>query len=310
MKALAAFIVSGRWQAVLITTASGVISLLLPWLGGMLNYLAAAVVALVTLHVGMLPGLQVMVIATTVTVLVYQLVGVQAVVGLVMVLLLWLPCWMASAILLRTRDLGQALRAATLFGVCLLLVVFGIYGDPAPWWLQQLQLVGSTLEEAGVSFPSLTEPELQQDVAALLTGVVLASLVIGVIASLLLGRWWQALLVHPGGFQKEFYRLRLGYAAGLVTLGVMVMARLTQGTFSDFSAQLAMILLVPYLLVGLAIIHSLLKQTNRGKGWLLAIYILLAVLPQVMLLLAAGGLMDTWIDFRRRLGRDGGDTGQ
>ena len=310
MKALAAFIVSGRWQAVLITTASGVISLLLPWLGGMLNYLAAAVVALVTLHVGMLPGLQVMVIATTVTVLVYQLVGVQAVVGLVMVLLLWLPCWIASAILLQTRDLGQALRAATLFGVCLLLVVFGIYGDPAPWWLQQLQVVGSTLEEAGVPFPSLTEPELQQDVAALLTGVVLASLVIGVIASLLLGRWWQAILVHPGGFQEEFYRLRLGYATGLVTLGVMVMARLTQGTFSDFSAQLAMILLVPYLLVGLAIIHSLLKQTNRGKGWLLAIYILLAVLPQVMLLLAAGGLMDTWIDFRRRLGRDGGDTGQ
>jgi len=310
MKALAAFIVSGRWQAVLITTASGVISLLLPWLGGMLNYLAAAVVALVTLHVGMMPGLQVLLIATTVTVLVYQLVSVQAVVGLVMVLLLWLPCWMASAVLLKTRDLGQALRAATLFGVCLLLVVYGFYGDPAPWWLQQLQLIESTLEEAGVSFPGLAEADLQQEVAALLTGVILASLIVGVIASLLLARWWQSILVHPGGFREEFYSLRLGYAAGLVTLAVMVMARLTQGTFSDFSAQLAMILLVPYLLVGLAVIHSLLKQSSRGNGWLVVIYILLAVLPQVMLLLAAGGLMDTWIDFRRRLGRDGGDTGQ
>ena len=310
MKALAAFIVSGRWQAVLITTASGVISLLLPWLGGMLNYLAAAVVALVTLHVGMMPGLQVLLIATTVTVLVYQLMGIQAVVGLVMVLLLWMPCWMASAVLLKTRDLGQALRAATLFGVCLLLVVYGFYGDPAPWWLQQLQMIESTLEEAGVSFPGLAEADLQQDVAALLTGVILASLVVGVTASLLLARWWQSILVHPGGFRKEFYSLRLGYAAGLVTLAVMIMARLTQGTFSDFSAQLAMILLVPYLLVGLAVIHSLLKQSGRGNGWLVVIYILLAVLPQVMLLLAAGGLMDTWIDFRRRLGRDGGDTGQ
>jgi len=310
MKALAAFIVSGRWQAVLITTASGVISLLLPWLGGMLNYLAAAVVALVTLHVGMMPGLQVLLIATTVTVLVYQLMGIQAVVGLVMVLLLWMPCWMASAVLLKTRDLGQALRAATLFGVCLLLVVYGFYGDPAPWWLQQLQMIESTLEEAGVSLPGLAEADLQQDVAALLTGVILASLVVGVTASLLLARWWQSILVHPGGFRKEFYSLRLGYAAGLVTLAVMIMARLTQGTFSDFSAQLAMILLVPYLLVGLAVIHSLLKQSGRGNGWLVVIYILLAVLPQVMLLLAAGGLMDTWIDFRRRLGRDGGDTGQ
>jgi len=311
MKALAAYIVSGRWQAALIATTCGVMSFLLPWLGGMLNYLAAAVVVLVTLHVGMLAGLQVLLIATTVTVLFYQLVGVQAVVGLVMVLLLWLPCWMAAAVLLQTRNLGSALRAATLFGVCLLLVVFVAYGDPAPWWLQQLQLVESTLEEAGVSLPaSLSDPELQHEVAVLLTGMVVASLVIGVIASLLLARWWQSILVHPGGFREEFYALRLGSAAGLVTLAVMVMARLTQGTLSDFSAQLAMILLVPYLLVGLAIIHSLLKQYGRGSGWLMAVYVLLAIFPQAMLLLAAGGLMDTWIDFRRRLRRDAGESGQ
>ncbi len=310
MKALAAYIVSGRWQAVLFTTTCGVMSFLLPWLGGILNYLAAAVVALVTLHVGMIPGLQVLLIATTVTVLFYQLLGVHAVIGLVMVLLLWLPCWMAAAVLLKTRNLGQALRATTLFGVCLLILVYAVYGDPAPWWLQQLQLVETTLKDAGVSFSGLAEPELQQDVAVLLTGVVLASLVIGVAASLLLARWWQSILVHPGAFREEFYALRLGYSTGLVTLAVMLMARLTQGTFSEFSAQLAMILLVPYLLVGLAVIHSLLNRGRRGAGWLVGIYVLLAVLPQATLLLAAGGLMDTWIDFRRRLGRNGGESGQ
>lgn len=311
MKALAAYIVSGRWQAALIATTCGVMSFMLPLLGGLLNYLAAAVVGLVTLHVGTVPGLQVLLIATAVTVLFYQLMGVQAIVGLVMVLLLWLPSWMAAAVLLQTRNLGQALRAAMLFGVCLLLVVFLAYGDPATWWLQQLQLVESTLEEAGVSLPPrLADPELQQQVAALLTGMVVASLVIGVISSLLLARWWQSLLVHPGGFREEFYGLRLGYAAGLVTLAVMVTARLTQGTLSDFSAQLAMILLVPFLLVGLAIIHSLLRQYRRGTGWLVLVYVLLAVFPQASLLLAAGGLMDTWIDFRRRLGRGGGESGQ
>jgi hypothetical protein len=311
MKALAAYIVSGRWQAALIATACGVMSFILPWLGGMLNYLAAAVVVLVTLHVGMLPGLQVLLIATTVTVLFYQLVGVQAVVGLVMVLLLWLPCWMAAVVLLRTRNLGQALAAATLFGVCLLLVVFVSYGDPAPWWLQQLQLVESTLQEAGLSLPErLADPELQQQVAALLTGMVVASLVIGVISSLLLARWWQSILVHPGGFREEFYALRLGFAAGVVTLVVMLSARLTQGILSDFSAQLAMVLLVPYLLVGLAVIHNLLRQYSRGTGWLVAVYVLLAVFPQATLLLAAGGLMDTWIDFRRRLGRNADESGQ
>jgi len=228
-----------------------------------------------------------------------------------MVLLLWLPCWISAAVLLQTRNLGHALRAATLFGVCLLLVVFVAHGDPAPWWLQQLQLVESTLQEAGVALPaSLTDPGLQQEVATLLTGMVVASLVIGVASSLLLARWWQSILVHPGGFREEFYSLRLGYTAGMVTLAVMVMARLTEGIWSDFSAQLAMILLVPYLLVGLAIIHSLLRQYSRGTGWLVAVYVLLAVFPQATLLLAAGGLMDTWIDFRRRLRRDTGESGQ
>lgn len=305
MKAVVAYIVSGRWQAVLITACCGVLSLLLPWLGGVLNYLAAAVVGLVTLHVGMLPGLQVLVIATAVTVLFYQLVGVQAAIGLVMVLMLWLPCWITSAVLRQSRDLGQALRAATVFGVSLLLAVFVMFGDPAAWWLEQLQAIALHLEEMGVVDSPLGDPELQQQIAPLLTGVVLASLVIGVIASLLLARWSQSVLVHPGGFRDEFYRLRMGFVTGLVTLAVMLMARLTQGTFSDFSAQLAMIMLVPYLLVGLAVIHSLLKQNSRGSGWLIAVYVLLAVVPQATLLLAAGGLVDTWVDFRRRLGRDG-----
>ena len=67
-----------------------------------------------------------------------------------------------------------------------------------------------------------------------------------------------------------------------------------------------MIMLVPYLFAGLAVIHALVAQAGRGRGWLMAIYVLLAILPQSALLLAGGGLLDTWIDFRRRFG--GGDT--
>ena len=151
--------------------------------------------------------------------------------------------------------------------------------------------------------------QLLQEVSALMTGVVFASLVIGVMAGLLLARWWQSVLVHPGAFRDEFYTLRLSTTNGLITLGIMLLARFTQGTVSEFCAQLAMIMLVPYLLVGLAVIHSLLKRKRRGGGWLVAVYVLLAIVPQATLLLAAGGLMDTWIDFRRRLAGDEGNAG-
>ena len=308
MKALAAYIVSGRWQAVLVATLSGALTVLAPPFGSMLNYLAAAVVALVTLHIGALAGLQVMVIATAIMLLLFQLLGEQTLVALVLVLMLWLPCWMTATVLQRTNNMGQALKAAALFGACLLLLVFGLYGNPAAWWLGQLQQVEATLAEAGLSFPALADEQLLQEISALMTGVVFASLVIGVAASLQLARWWQSVLVRPGAFRDEFYELRLGFTNGLVTLAIMLVARFTQGTVSEFASQLAMIMLVPYLLVGLAVIHKLLRQAGRGAGWLVAVYVLLAVMPQATLLLAAGGLLDTWIDFRRRLARDEGST--
>ena len=309
MKALAAYIVSGRWQSILVVVICGVMTILLPPFGGVLNYLAAAVVALVTLHVGVLAGLQVMAIAAAITLLIYQLLGIQAVVALLLVLMLWLPCWMTAAVLQQTNRLGQAMKVATLFGVSLLLLVFAVYGNPAAWWVEQLQQVETTLAEAGIAFPALADIELLTEVSALMTGVVFASLVIGVLASLLLARWWQSVLVHPGAFRDEFYELRLSQVNGLITLGIMLIARFADGDISEFSAQLAMIMLVPYLLVGLAVIHALLKRKGLGGGWLVVVYVLLAIIPQATLLLAAGGLLDTWIDFRRRLARDEDSTG-
>jgi hypothetical protein len=299
VKALAAYIVSGRWQAALVTAASGLLALLLlP-----LSCLGAAAIALVTLYVGVLSGLQVLVLATASVILMYLLAGVQAVVVIVMALLLWLPCWLVAAVLQQTRDLAAALKAATLFGVTLLLLVYATVQEPAAAWMDVLKVLLAMVEEAGFRLEGLSDDQLLQEFAALMTGVALSWLVVGIASSLLLARWWQSLLVHPGGFREEFSNLRLGNLAGMLTLGMLLVARLTQDTVSEITAQLAMIMLVPYLLTGLAIVHSLVKQAGRGYGWLAAIYLLLAFVPQTTLLLAAGGLLDTWVDLRRRLGR-------
>lgn len=303
MKALAGYIVSGRWQAVLVAATSGVLGmLLLPF-----SCLGAATVSLVTLHVGIVSGLQVMALATAGALLLYLLAGVKAAFLISMVLLLWLPCWLVSGVLQQTRELGYALKVTSLFGACMLLLAYVLLGNPVPAWLEILKAVAVLFEENGLVVQGLSDEQLMSDVAGLMTGVVLAWLVLGIIASLLLGRWWQSVVVHPGAFREEFGSLRLGYAAGLLTLGVMLLAQLTEGTGSEFAAQLAMILLVPYLLVGLAIIHSLMHQAGLGRGWLVAVYALLGLVPQSMLLLAGAGLLDTWIDFRRRLTR-GGNT--
>lgn len=309
MKALAGFIVRGRPQAILIAALSGMAAFLLPPVSTLTNYLGAAVVGLVTLHINPLQGLLVLGAAALLTVLFYQFAGVPALAVAATVLVLWVPCWLISVVLRHTVSLASAMRFAAALGVCALLLVYGLYGDPAPWWFERLQQLASALEEANLFPGGLPADEpLLEGLSRLLTGVVLASLMLGAVCSVMLARWWQSLLVNPGGLHREFCELRLGQATGVLTLGVMLLGQFTEGAVSDLGAQAAMIMLVPYLLAGLAVMHALVASTGRGRGWLIAVYVMLMILPQALLVLAGAGLLDTWIDFRRRFGGGGTDT--
>ena len=286
MKALADYIVRGRWQAVLVASLSGTMSFMLPPFSTVLNYLAAATVALVTLHIGKLQGLQVLFIAAAITVVFYQLFDMQSAVVAIMIVLLWLPCWALAAVLQQTRQLDTVFKATVLFGTVLLLAVYGVYGDPVPWWVERLQTIKGLLEGAGLAVTDLSDEQLLRDVAALLTGLVLASLLIGVLSSLLLARWWQSVLVHPGGFGEEFCGLRLGHVAGLLTLCAMLASRLVSGSTGELVAQLALIMLVPYLLVGLAVILSIFLQSVGSTAWFVTVFVMLAMLPNSTVLMS------------------------
>jgi len=300
MKALAGFIVRGRYQAILSASLCGMLAFVLPPFSTLTNYLGAAVVSLVTLRIGVSQGLLVMVAATVVTMLFYQLMGVPPATIAVTVLMLWVPCWLISLVLRRTVNLAGAMLAAAVLGLLALALIYVVAGDPAPWWYEHLLLIRSTLEEAGLFPQGVSVDALLQDLSRLMTGVVVASLALGAVCGLLLRRWWQALLVNPGGLHSEFCSLRFPQSTGLMVLGLMIVSRFIQGPASDMAAQGVLVMLVPYLFAGLATLHGLVAQQGRGKGWLITVYALLGVIPQTALLLSGLGLVDTWVDFRRR----------
>jgi len=302
MKALAGFIVSGRYQAILAASLCGMLAFVLPPFSTLTNYLGAAVVSLVTLRIGVSQGLLVMVAAMLVTVLFYQFMGVPPATIAVTVLMLWVPCWLISLVLRRTVSLAGAMLAAAVLGLVALALIYAVAGDPAPWWYEHLLLIRSTLEEAGLFPHDVSVDVLLQDLSRLMTGVVVASLALGAVCSLLVGRWWQAMLVNPGGLHSEFCSLRFPQSTGLMVLGLMVLTQFIQGPASDMAAQGVLVMLVPYLFAGLAVLHGLVALHGRGKGWLIAVYALLGIIPQTALLLSGLGLVDTWVDFRRRLG--------
>jgi hypothetical protein len=301
MKALAGFIVSGRFQAILSASLCGMLAFVLPPFSTLTNYLGAAVVSLVTLRIGVLQGLLVMVAATVVTMLFYQLMGVPPATIAVTVLLLWAPCWLISLVLRRTVSLASAMLAAAVLGLVALALIYAVAGDPAPWWYEHLLLIRTALEDAGLFPQGVSVDALLQDLSRLMTGVVVASLALGAVCSLLVGRWWQALLVNPGGLYSEFCNLRFPQSSGLIVLGLMIVTQFSGGPASDMSSQGVLVMLVPYLFAGLAVLHGLVARYGRGKGWLIAVYALLGIIPQTALLLSGLGLVDTWVDFRRRL---------
>jgi hypothetical protein len=303
MKALAGFIVSGRYQAILSASLCGVLAFVLPPFTTLTGYLGAAVVSLVTLRIGVSQGLLVLVAATAVTALFHWLAGVPATRDVVTALLaLWVPCWLISVVLTRTVNLALAMFTAAALGVVVLVSVYAVVGDPAPRWHEDLKLVSAALEKAGMFPHDASMDVLLEDLSHLMTGVIVASLELGTVCSLLLGRWLQAVLVNPGGLHSEFCALRFWQSTGLLVLGLMILSRFTRGPSSDMAAQGVLVMLVPYMFAGLAVLHGLASKQGRGKGWLIAVYVLLVVIPQVTLLLAALGLVDTWVDFRRRLG--------
>jgi len=302
MKALAGFIVSGRFQAILSASLCGMLAFMLPPFSTLTNYLGAAVVSLVTLRIGVSQGLLVMVAATVVTMLFYQLMGVPPATIAVTVLMLWVPCWLISLVLRRTMSMAGSMLAAAVLGLVALALIYAVTGDPAAWWYEHLMLIRSALEEAGLFPQGVSVDALLQDLSRLMTGVVIASLALGAVCSLLVGRWWQALLVNPGGLHSEFCSLRFPQSTGLMVLGLMIVSQFIQGPASDMAAQGVLVMLVPYLFAGLAVLHGLVARQGRGRGWLIAVYALLGIIPQTALLLSGLGLVDTWVDFRRRLG--------
>jgi len=298
VKSLAVYIVSGRWKAVAVTATSGMLALLLLPLG----CVGAGVIALVTLHIGVVSGLQVLVLAAAAMIALYALAGIKTAGGISIAVLLWLPCWLAAMVLRQTREPAAAIKTTVLFGMALLLLVYASIQDPAAVWLEILKEMLAVLEKMDFRLQGMTD-DLLQELASRMTGMVLSWLVLAITASLLLARWWQSVLVRPGAFREEFGKLRFGNSAGLLTLGMMLAASFTSGTFGEIVNQLAMIMLSVYLLVALAVLHSLVRQSGRGSGWLVAIYLLLAFVPQAKLLLEAGGLLDTWVDLRGRFER-------
>ena len=295
MKALASYIMRGPFQATMVVSATAILSLILPFI----NYLSGAALALVTLRQGLNAGLVILVSSSAIfgifTYFFTSLAHVpMAVFGFIGVLGM---VWVLGAVLRYTLSLPKTLMVAGGFGAVFVLVIYAVT-DPVLMWQQATStFFAPVLEQADEQSRTV----LSQQIALAsksLTGIFAGFIVLNCVACLFLGRWWQALLYNPGGFQQEFHNLRLGNTFAIVTGVIGVISFLPIGYVSAIAGELLSVLLMLYLLQALAVAHAVVHVKKLHISWLVGIYILS---PFLLRLIAIVGFIDTWANFRDKV---------
>ena len=299
MRSVLTFVMRGRVHVITACAVCSVFSLLLfPF-----NYVSGALLGLATLRNGPVEGALVL-LGSTVLGGAFMFAAIDTFrPALFLALLSWVPLWVLAIVLRQTRSQGAALAAGGLILAAAIVVVRQYLGDPAAWWARVLEELFSWL-----SFSGDWEPFIDR-IAPLMTGIVAAGALLGLAVTLILARWWHAVLDRPGGFGEEFRALRMPRYSGYAALVLCAVAWFGGGWVSDLAREWLMILVVLFGLQGVALVHYLVKRRNASVAWLAGLYVALAIIPQpasgVVLGLALAGLSDTWVDYRKRFGMGG-----
>ena len=299
MQALARYMMRGRVQAIGSVVSLALLSLIVP----PLTILTTAGVALVTLVHGYREGLVNLLVSTVIFAVFTGVMLNQPAFVIEVAFKNWLPAWLLASIVLSKTSMSFAIVVAATLS-CLLVLGFYFFTDPAAYWLEVIneQLL-PMLKEMGMQFKEGQQTEnLWLLMSTIMTGSFLASFFAVQTVSLLLARWWQALLYNPGGFAQEFRQLRFGKVAASVALVISIFAIATE---NEIALNLVFIIIVLMMFQGLAVVHNLVAKCKLSPSLLTGVYIvmLFTLLHGAigLLLIALVGLLDNWLDLRFRL---------
>ena len=297
MKALASFIMQGGRQATIVVATMAILSLLMP----PLVVISVAAVCLVTLRNGSADGLRVLIGATVATALIGYIVLGTSIVAFSYLFMMWLPAFLISLVLRETRQLNLALECLVVLGMVAVIGVYITIDDPAQLWMTGIHDALKALSEQQ-PLP-ISDEELQAGVEPgrhYITGLVVAGTLLSLLMSLLLGRWWQGLLFNAGGFDEEFRHFRLLPRDGLAFVVLMAVAFLLDGLPAEVIWNLDIQLLLLFLIVGISVVHVVIKSKSSNRYLLFAFYVMVFFVPHLIFPLIVIGLSDVWMNWRRR----------
>jgi len=297
VKFLAAFIMKGRMQAMMVASSLALLSLLFP----PVSIVSSASVSLVTLRRGGNEGLYVLIFSClSAGILSFFLFGnVQF--ALLYGLVLWLPIWLISIALREGRHLSVAIQIAVLFGMIGVLGFYLFVNDPAILWQSVLSVM---VQPMLANNPDVPLEEVTQSIAVFshfMTGAIAAASVYGLLSGLFLARWWQAVLYNPGGFRAEYLSLQANPKVALASFILVAIAGLSSGFVAELCWNVSILFVVLYAFIGMAVLHSVFLEVKTKRFAVPLLYISLVLVPHVIAIVVMVGVLDTWLDLRSKI---------
>ncbi|MHC8322638.1 hypothetical protein ACYZT4_18430 [Pseudomonas sp. GB2N2] len=284
MRAIAEFIMRGRMQATLVVAGCAALPLLY-WLG-------AAAGCFVLLRRGLKDASSVLALGLL-PALVWWLYSDDP-----RALLVLLGSWSLALVLRASESWNRVLLVSIAMGVVFAVVLGTAFAPQIEMLAQALikvmpSLLGDVYQKLSVD----EQAHFASLIAPVLTGLIAALLQIVSVLSLIVGRYWQALLYNPGGFGREFRTIRFPLGLALLLLVFMLLGP----NIGPQMAMLTPLCSVPLVFAGLALIHGLVAQKRLARFWLVGLYVTLLLFMQLIYpLLVVLAIVDSLIDFRGR----------
>jgi hypothetical protein len=292
MRVLADFTMQSRLRAIVAIGGLGALGVLFPPVA----ILAGGLVALVALRLGV--GQAVLVAAFGTLMLsgiMLLLLRIPPEVGILSGLVQWLPVAALGEVLRRTISWRTTLALAALVVGLMVILARLFVSDLEAMWIRFGTEVLIPLTNGD---PSPQMLQTLSTIAPFMTGLLAGMFMASLIFSLIVGRYWQALLYNPGAFGPEFQTLQLGPKLGIATVFLAVGG---QFLATPLALELAFLLGVLFFLQGIAVMHGLTRIQGLNPFWLVGLYVLMVIaLPQMFLMLAALGAVDSIANFRER----------
>lgn len=263
--------------------------------------LSGAAVALITLSAGLMPGIRALMASLAGAGILAVFTDQWSALALAM-LEFWLPAFVLAVVLGLSGSLSRMLTVATAIMISGVLITYLWMGSPEVFWLETMRQLVEGWRAQGIDIEPQAAMLLLEQLPTVLTMLVAMGVLMVWVSMVMLARWWQTRLYEMKPFSFEFQGVSLGNTlAGLMAIMLALILFVPEQLLIQ---DVLGVLSLAFMLQGLAVIHFVQRVKQISKGWLVLIYVLLGVLPQMMMMVATLGWLENWINWREKFTSD------